>query len=373
MKRLTFLLVLLLVTGSLTSCSKELVWPSSELGKMIPNIEGAHGEVCLDDSDSLYITLEKITQDQYNEYISACQTNGFTVDIVQNDSSYLAYDKTGHKLELNLHSNGDMSITLHAPISMSDIQWPTTTIANLLPEPHSSFGKIEWSNDSGFVIYLGNTSIDDYNAYIEDVKSMGFIENVNSGDKFYYASNSDEYRVTLKFEGFNTMFVRIDAPSNSNSNESDNGNSETAEPSSATNDSTTEDPNKSENLTIENNRDLANILSLKDPSDPSVAIFATQYKGQTIEFDGCILSMTNHGSYKTRYDILIGSGDYDKNSVLGPNFRLTDVNSTDMKLGSLYPEDILKTGKNVHIVATVKSYNPNTTIFELDIISVAVR
>ena len=124
------------------------------------------------------------------------------------------------------------------------------------------------------------------------------------------------------------------------------------------------------NLTEENCADLATLLELRDPCDPSVAAFASQYRGQTIEFDGCITAMQNHEDYKTRYDVLIGAGDFDSNSMRGPNFRLTDVSYYDMNVTG---GDSVYVGLNIHIVAKVKEYNEWTSWFELEIISMEVR
>lgn len=360
MKRFFCAIIVLLFLISLVSCSKQIVWPSSELGRTIPTIENAKGEVKYDDSQSLYITLEKITKNQYDTYLNECKSKGFTIDVEQNSISYIAFNTDGYKLELNFYSNGDMWIRVEAPISMTDFQWPNTSISSLLPTPKSSFGKIKHSSDSSFIVYVGNTTINDYDNYVESVKTNGFTLNTNFGERYYYADNNEGYRLTLKYEGFNTMLVRIDAPSaedNSNEIETDNSSGTT----------------QNQNLTAQNNQDFAKLLTLKDPSDPSVELFATKYQDQTIEFDGCILSMQYHKNYKTRYDILLGCGNYDASKALGPNFHLTNVNAADMQLNTLYPEEIIYVGKNVHIVAKVINYNPNTTLFELDIISVTVR
>src|SRR4051812_41161594 len=63
-------------------------------------------------------------------------------------------------------------------------------------------------------------------------------------------------------------------------------------------------------LTAENNAEFAALLALKDPAAPSVGEFAAKYRGRTIEFDGAITAMGHHGDYKTRYDILVGAGDF---------------------------------------------------------------
>lgn len=126
-------------------------------------------------------------------------------------------------------------------------------------------------------------------------------------------------------------------------------------------------------LTSSNCLDLASLLLLRDPCDPTVAIFAEKYNGQTIEFNGCILAMNNHGNYTTRYDILIGAGNYDPDSALGPNFYLNNVNATDMKLNTLFPEDILSVGTNIKVTAIIENYNSTTTLLSLKIIKIEVR
>lgn len=126
-------------------------------------------------------------------------------------------------------------------------------------------------------------------------------------------------------------------------------------------------------LTIENNSELQAILLTKNESDPIINEFATKYAGRTIEFDGNITSMFNHGNYDTRYDILIGAGDYDENSQKGPNFKFENVNYYDLGLSDMNVESMLNIGQNIHVIAKVGSYNGNNTIFSLKPISVTIR
>ena len=129
-------------------------------------------------------------------------------------------------------------------------------------------------------------------------------------------------------------------------------------------------PELAENLTAENCPDLAALLALRDPGDPSVAAFASKHYGQVIEFDGCVNSIQNHGDYTSRWDVLIASGDYDENSVMGPNFHLTNVNFNDMNVTG---GDSVYSGLNVRIVAEVANYDSNSQLLELQIISIHVR
>lgn len=127
------------------------------------------------------------------------------------------------------------------------------------------------------------------------------------------------------------------------------------------------------NLTLDNCADLVTLVALKDPSDPFVSSFAKTYSGKIIEFDGCIAAMQYHGDYDTRYDILINAGNYDSNMAYGPNFRLTDVGAFDLDLDTLWLEDVLSVGCNVHVIAEVGNYDANTTLFELDVIKIEVK
>lgn len=129
----------------------------------------------------------------------------------------------------------------------------------------------------------------------------------------------------------------------------------------------------SETLTIENNSELKAILLTKNESDSIINDFAIKYAGRTIEFDGNITSMFNHGNYDTRYDILISAGDYDENSQKGPNFKFENVNYYNLGLSDMNVESVLKTGQNIHVIAKVVSYNVNNTIFSLKPIAITVR
>ena len=84
-------------------------------------------------------------------------------------------------------------------------------------------------------------------------------------------------------------------------------------------------------LTPQNNKDLAAIL-VGDDCDGKYAAFAKKYAGQTIAFDGSIVSIARHGGTKTRYDIGIGPGDKGPNTTNGPPFQFQDVNMFDLHL-----------------------------------------
>lgn len=122
-------------------------------------------------------------------------------------------------------------------------------------------------------------------------------------------------------------------------------------------------------LTAENSDEFAAILNSKDTYEPLVKDFVEKYKYCEIEFDGYIYYMDYNVKYKTRVDIMLLSGDYAKENLSGPLYRFYNVNIRDLHLTGNVPEYIGE-GDNIHVTATIESYNPDTGIIELKPVSV---
>lgn len=125
---------------------------------------------------------------------------------------------------------------------------------------------------------------------------------------------------------------------------------------------------QNEILTVENCSELANILSMKGELETAYKEFAEKYEGRIIAFEGRVDYLTNHGDYKTRYDVLLSAGDYDPDHQIGPSFKFEDVNTYDMDL-----ETDIYVGKNVYIIAVVEEFDMNSGLFYLDPVSVSNR
>jgi hypothetical protein len=133
-------------------------------------------------------------------------------------------------------------------------------------------------------------------------------------------------------------------------------------------------PAADEPLTVENNADMAALVAITDPSAPAVGEFAAKYRGRTIEFDGNIAYLNPHGSYTTRYDLLINAGDYSTTTFSGPNFQFRDVNITnDLHLTGPNIPDTIGAGNNLRIVATVGDYNSTQELLFLEPVRTEVR
>ncbi len=131
-------------------------------------------------------------------------------------------------------------------------------------------------------------------------------------------------------------------------------------------------PATSEVLTIQNNQDLAKLLSTPHDEDAAEA-FVAKYKGRTISFDGNVALLGPHGTYKTRFDILVNAGDYSETSTQGANFQFRDVSVRDLNLVGSNVPDSIQTGLNIRVTAEVDGLNPSRVLIYLDPVETRIR
>lgn len=126
-------------------------------------------------------------------------------------------------------------------------------------------------------------------------------------------------------------------------------------------------------VTVQNNAEFAAVSVLGDYCGAPIAEFAQKYAGRIIQFDGSIGALNNHGSYKTRYDILVNFGD-DGKGTKGPAFQIRDVNITyDLKLTGANIPDNVRVGDNLRVTAAVDEYEAKSCLFLLEPVSIQYR
>jgi hypothetical protein len=126
-------------------------------------------------------------------------------------------------------------------------------------------------------------------------------------------------------------------------------------------------------LTKNDNKEFAALLRVSDYCDESVASFAAEYGGRTIEFDGSIANMAHHGDADTRYDILVAPGNKGPESTVGPGFKFEDVNVFDLKLAGTKIPDFVGEGDRFRFVAQIVKYNQTQCLLSLEPVATRVR
>lgn len=126
-------------------------------------------------------------------------------------------------------------------------------------------------------------------------------------------------------------------------------------------------------LTIDNNKDLAEILSTKDESSPLFKEFAQKYAGRTIEFDGNTAYVSKYKNYDTRFNYLIFAGDYSTTTFSGSEFQFRNVNYYELHLTGDNIPDPFGAGHNIRITAKVVEYDEDPGLFLLEPVSIEMR
>ncbi len=256
-------------------------------------------------------------------------------------------------------------------VSYSNFDWPDSEIAKLIPAPKSSIGHIDWEASYGFVIYVAETSKDDYDEYVKTCKEVGFNEDYKKGDDFYYADNADGFHIHLRYDEGDVMLVRIDDPDESEISTPVADSSEepvaTPSPTETPIPEVTEEPTPTpteepEVLTVDNCEDLANILSVKADVDPAYSEFSEKYLAKTIEFDASIAFVSPSYLSGNYYDVLLYSGDYNETDIHGPSFRMEGLKADYIKDDS---GNLFEIGDKVRVRAMVGVYNENSGLFSL--------
>jgi hypothetical protein len=212
---------------------------------------------------------------------------------------------------------------------------------------------------------------------LSDIKSAGFEDEVEviGGGTFGVADESN-WQVCDQSPAAGQSLtaapqLTVDRSCGDGANESTTAPTETAPVPSEP--PATSSPEAEEILTAATSDDLAALLTEPDYCSDTIESFASMYRGRTIEFDGNIAAMNNHGDYDTRFDILVLPGDFSESSAIGPTFQFRDVNIFDLHLAGSNIPDSVGQGVNLHVIAQVGDYNSSNCLFFLDPVSTEVR
>lgn len=132
--------------------------------------------------------------------------------------------------------------------TFAEFTWPKSEIASLIPVPKSNIGKIEWEASYGFVIYVSETSEEDFNSYADSCYDVGFNIDYRRGSDYFYADNENGYHLSLNLDEDNIMFVRLDEPDNKSDKNVD-------VQTEASSDTPSEEPGTPESSSSENSLD----------------------------------------------------------------------------------------------------------------------
>ena len=194
-----------------TRMDKSFDWPDTILSNILPKPESNTGEVFWNSENNFGVYVYGIASAQFETYANECIGRGFTIDSEKTGRSFSGFNNNGYMLNLSFDENDtELRIALEAPMKMTEIQWPQSDIAKSIPVPKSETGNIYSESSTLFIIYVENTSIDDYTEYVDACMDVGFTVDYYRGDGYFRAENSRGYKLSVTYKGFNIMTVSID-------------------------------------------------------------------------------------------------------------------------------------------------------------------
>ena len=107
-----------------------------------------------------------------------------------------------------------MRIELQIPIEMGEYELPEFASMAGLPLLESKLGKFNWQKEDAFFLYVGDMDKVEYDSYKDRCVDAGFVNEVNEGDVHYTAINDNGYKLSLSYEGYNTIKVELHCPEN---------------------------------------------------------------------------------------------------------------------------------------------------------------
>lgn len=199
--------------GGSSDESEKIVWNNMVMNDILPKPTGKKGKIFSNSDETLHIYIHKQSREDYNKYVELCKKNGFTIESKNDTDSYDAFNEKGYKLHIRYSDySEEYEIDLDAPIKMKENVWPDSVLANMLPKPNSTSGKVESDTEKYFVYYAANTSQEQFNDYIDKLKVAGFNVDYGKSDKYYNANNKKGYSVKASYEGFNIIRISIEVP-----------------------------------------------------------------------------------------------------------------------------------------------------------------
>lgn len=177
-RAVAFILVLTFI-ATLSGCGNgnRLEWPNTTLGERLPNPPVKNGEITLETSDSLMADAFNASESDYQNFVESCEKKGFTVDSKKEDCTFSAYDEDGYFVDIQYwKSDEKISIIVRDSVEakFTEFSWPKSEIASSVPVPKSNIGMISWDGEKSFLIYVGETSKDDYDEYVDQCYDSGF-------------------------------------------------------------------------------------------------------------------------------------------------------------------------------------------------------
>ena len=94
----------------------ELIWPTSQIARLLPKPDSDQGILDRESADSLFVFVGETPLSSYTTYVQRCIDSGFDVDYSRDRNHFYASNEDGYKLSVDYYGFQIMEIHLFAPL-----------------------------------------------------------------------------------------------------------------------------------------------------------------------------------------------------------------------------------------------------------------
>lgn len=95
----------------------------------------------------------------------------------------------------------------------SELDWPTSGLATMLPKPSTSKGRVYINSDDAFSVTLSECSSSGSSSYVDACKEKGFTVEAKQASDSYHAFNEEGYKLSLYYhKSKEELSVSLEAP-----------------------------------------------------------------------------------------------------------------------------------------------------------------
>lgn len=165
------------------------------------------------DSEKLLNPGESVSNERcfyYKGYVYVKNINHYnlmepdiaTIKYVSDDNIYTVYyDYASDKYTLDT----DVEVAYY---------WTTSDLGTKIPKPDAVVVKEGADNDNGFIFDVYGMSLEQFNAYVEECKGLGFTVEAYEQEGYYNGENSEGYSIIIDYdEDESSFYCSLSAPS----------------------------------------------------------------------------------------------------------------------------------------------------------------
>lgn len=199
-------------SSSVVNNDKSFEWLETGLSTKIPSIDVKSGRVQTNSDTELWLSLDGITYNQFEKYVTSCKEMGYSVDAEKDTNTYKAYNGEGYLLEVSCWGD-NLSIELKAPLVGDKVfEWPSHNFASLIPQLNDKTGIIETETEETLKIILYDVSAVEIKNYITDCENAGFTIDTEKKDTSFNGFNADGYEISVSYNKMKAMSITVKAP-----------------------------------------------------------------------------------------------------------------------------------------------------------------